>query len=278
MIPFDFIYLRPDTVEEAVQAFADCDREALSPYYYGGGTEIVTFARAGKVRPGAVIDIKGIPECRALERHNDGVVYGAGLALNRVVEGGQFPLLEKAAAGVADHTVRNRLSFGGNIAGQLPYRETVLPLLLAEAELMLAGPEGRRTAAIGELFNKRLVLGKGELVLQARVAAKATKAPWVHVRREKGTRIDYPLLSVAVLELDGGLRLAASGLLAFPFRDEGVEEAINRTGVPARERAEEAVSRLPAPARADQRGSAEYRVHLFKEIVVEAIEGMESRK
>lgn len=278
MIPFDFVYLRPDSSEEAVGAFADCAREGLKPYYYGGGTEIVTFARSGKIRPGAVIDIKGIPECRVLERQGDVAVYGAGLALNQVVEGGLYPPLERAAAGVADHTVRNRLSLGGNIAGQLPYRETVLPLLIADAELVLAGPEGGRTVPIGELFSKRLVLGKGELLLQARVSAKATKARWMHLRRERGTRIDYPLLSVAVIEWDGRLRLAASGLLAFPFRDEGVEEAINRRGVSAVERAEEAASRLPAAVRDDQRGSADYRTHLFKKIVVEAIDGLEAEK
>lgn len=278
MIPFDFIYLRPGTVEEAVQAYADCAKEELSPYYYGGGTEIVTFARSGKVRPGAVIDIKGIPECRVLERQGDVAVYGAGLALNRVVEGGLFPLLEKAAVGVADHTVRNRLSLGGNIAGQLPYRETVLPLLVADAELVLAGPKGGRTVPIGELFSKRLVLGKGELLLQARVAAKATKAGWTHVRRERGTRIDYPLLSVAVIELDGRFRLAASGLLGYPFRDPGVEEAINRAGRSPEERADEAAKRLPGKVRDDQRGSADYRTHLFKKIVAEAIDGLEAGK
>ena len=278
MIPFDFVYLRPDTAEEAVRAYADCLREGMTPFYFGGGTEIVTFARTGRVRPGAVIDIKQIPECRALERMRDAVVFGAGLPLNRVIDSGFFPLLEKTAGGVADHTVRNRLTFGGNIAGQLPYRETVLPLLLADAELLIAGPDGRRTAAIGGLFSKRLVLGKGELLLQVRVAEEVIRAPWRQVRREKGTRIDYPLLSVAVLVWKGRLRLAASGLIGYPFRDAGVEEAINRADRAPEERAEEAVKRLPAPVREDQRGSAEYRTHLFRRTVVEAIEGLEGKQ
>lgn len=278
MIPFDFAYLRPDSVDEAVAAYAECAREGLSPYYYGGGTEIVTFARSGKVRPGAVIDVKSIPECRILEQEGEAAVFGAGMPLNRVIESGLFPLLSKTAAGVADHTVRNRLTLGGNIAGQLPYREAVLPMLLADAKLVLAGAGGRRTVAIGEVFSKRLVLKEGELLLQVRVGAMAATAPWRHVRREKGTRIDYPLVSVALLVSDGKLRLAASGLLAYPFRDAKVEEAINKTDVSPEERAEEAVASLPAPVREDQRGSADYRRHLFRTIVAGAIEELEKER
>jgi CO/xanthine dehydrogenase FAD-binding subunit len=275
MIPFDFVYLQPGSIEEAVSAFAETSRAGLDPLYYGGGTEIVTFSRDRIVHPGAVIDIKRIPECRELRVEGDSVVLGAAVALNRIIESGLFPLLGRAAAGIADHTVRNRLTLGGNVAGRLPYREAVLSLLLSEAHLVLVGPNGRRTVGIREVFSKRLKLEEGELLVQAKTAVSTTKARWRHVRREKGTRTDYPLVSVGFLELDGTLRVAASGLLAFPFRDDEVEKALNETRRTAEKRADEALKRLPGEVRDDQRGSAEYRSHLFRKIIVETVEEME---
>lgn len=275
MIPFDFVYLRPDTVDEAVAAFAHQARQGLNPLYYGGGTEIVTFARDRRVTPGAVIDIKRIPECGELGVDGGSLVLGAGLPLNRIIDSGLFPLLGRGAAGIADHTVRNRLTFGGNIAGRLPYREAVLSLLLSEATLVLAGPNGRRSVGVREVFSKRLLLEEGELFVQARVPVSAAKSRWRHLRREKGTRIDYPLVSVSFLEHEGRLRMAASGLLAYPFRDDEVEKSLNERGQTATKRADAAAKHLPGEVRSDQRGSAEYRVHLFRKIIIETIEELE---
>ena len=45
MIPFDFQYAYPETIEEAVQAYHNLDEEKLMPIYYGGGTEIISQAK-----------------------------------------------------------------------------------------------------------------------------------------------------------------------------------------------------------------------------------------
>jgi CO/xanthine dehydrogenase FAD-binding subunit len=275
MIPFDIVYLRPDSLDEAVNAYMQCAEEGLKPLYYGGGTEIVTFARDRKVKPGAVIDIKGVPECRELRSEKGGVVFGAGLCLNAVISSNEFPLMSQVARGIADHTVRNRLSLGGNIAGQLPYRETVLPLLLVDAKLTLAGPDGRRVVPIGEVFSKRLRLADGELVVQVEIPESVTGLPWRHVRREKGTRTDYPIVSVSLLRIDGMLRMAVSGFCDFPFRSTEVEQVLGDGKSSLEARLEKALSQLPGAVRNDQRASAEYRRHLFSKAVAEAIPDLE---
>jgi CO/xanthine dehydrogenase FAD-binding subunit len=183
--------------------------------------------------------------------------------------------MSRVARGIADHTVRNRLSLGGNIAGQLPYRETVLPLLLVDARLHLAGPSGNRTATIGELFSKRLKLADGEFVVQVEVESQSTGLPWRHVRREKGTRTDYPIVSLSFLKFEGTLRMAASGLCNFPFRSLEIEDTVNDRKSPIESRVVKALTQLPAPVRDDQRASAEYRAHLFTRAAVESISEME---
>jgi CO/xanthine dehydrogenase FAD-binding subunit len=86
-----------------------------------------------------VIDIKEISECRSAARQGEQVVLGAALSLNEVVDSKLFPLLSATCRRIADHTVRNRLTLGGNICGRLPYREAGLPLLVAGAQVEIAG-------------------------------------------------------------------------------------------------------------------------------------------
>ena len=57
MIPFDFDYYRPDTVEEAVSAFSRLDAEGKNPAYYGGGSELISMYRDPNIR--AILPTRG---------------------------------------------------------------------------------------------------------------------------------------------------------------------------------------------------------------------------
>ena len=63
MIPFDFEYLRPESLEEAWGSYTLMQNHGLNPVYYAGGTEIVTYCRTHNIQPGAIIDLKHVPEC-----------------------------------------------------------------------------------------------------------------------------------------------------------------------------------------------------------------------
>ncbi|MBM4236775.1 MAG: xanthine dehydrogenase, partial [Firmicutes bacterium] len=130
MIPFDFDYYLPQTAEEAVTLFTRLELDEKKPIYYAGGTEIITFCRQQTITPGALIDLKNIPETTVFEKVNDQLVIGANLSLSRIAEENHYPLLSVVVKKIADRTVRNRLTIGGNICGRLPYREALLPLLL----------------------------------------------------------------------------------------------------------------------------------------------------
>lgn len=58
MIPFDFEYYKPETVEEATLLYAELNSQRKKPVYYGGGTEIISMSRALNRYTEAVIDIK----------------------------------------------------------------------------------------------------------------------------------------------------------------------------------------------------------------------------
>jgi len=275
MIPFDFIYCRPAALAEAVDAYRQLQSEGKTPAYYGGGSEIITMCRSGAIRPGAVIDIKGIPECQALLEDGQGVHLGAALTLSRIKESRCFPLLGLAAGRIADHTNQCRITLGGNLCGAVIYRETSLPLLLADAEVTLFGPAGQRTVPLQSVFQGRLLPKPGEFMVQAHIPGWALQEPYAHIKRTAQEKIDYPLVTVTALRKDGALRAAFSGLCPYPFRSGQLEAVLNDRALSCRERAEQAAGLLPEPALINVEGSGAYRLFVLKNTLTALLEGWE---
>jgi xanthine dehydrogenase FAD-binding subunit len=275
MIPYDFSYLRPESIGEAVDAFAELDAAKKKPHYYGGGSEIITMARAGAVRVGAVIDLKAIPDCLALSMEEDALVIGCANTLNRIKQSKLFPLLGTACGRVADHTNQCRITLGGNLCGTIAYRECSLPLMLTNAHITLASPKGRRTVRFSEVFDGRMRLGVGEFAVQVRVGRAWLERPYVHVKRTTNEKIDYPLVNLTAVRADKGWRAAFAGVCEFPFRSEAMERALNETGHSVDARVGAACARLPAPARDDAEGSGEYRMFVLDAVLRNFLEGWE---
>lgn len=229
MIPFDFDVYQPTTIEEAIAAFQEASAAVQSPdvRYFSGGTEVVTLARDGKLHPTALIDTKRMEKTRGISRGDGRIRIGACTTLTDIVESNAVPLLAKAANRIADHTVRNSITVGGNITGMLPYREAVLPFLVFDGDVELAGPDGLRTVPISEVFKFRLKLKEGEFVVAFGVPESAAEAPIFYKRRAKDSRVDYPLMTLCGAVVDGDVRFAVSGAFNGPVRSANAEKVVN---------------------------------------------------
>ncbi|MEN6350876.1 MAG: FAD binding domain-containing protein [Syntrophomonas sp.] len=267
MIPLDFEYYRPDTVAGAVQLFEQLDQQGKRPMYYGGGTEIISMGRMNNIANGAVIDIKGIPQCTMMELQDDYLVIGAGVTLTQIHEANYFPLLAQAGARVADHTIQNKITLGGNLCGTIIYREALLPLLLADCELLIAGPQGDKNLPVDQVFKEHIILDKGELIVQFRILKRYLSLPYVHVKRTKEDKIHYPLLSICAIQADGQVRTAFSGLCDFPFRSRGIESELNNTALSSEKRIENALILLPCVIPDNLEGSAAYRKFIMSNLL-----------
>lgn len=276
MIPFEFVYLRPDTLAEAVAAYREFEAAGKSALYYAGGSEIITMSRAGAIRPDAVIDVKNIPELNVLSIDRRGLTLGAALTLNQIKESRLFPLMALAAGRIADHTNQCRITLGGNLCGTIIYREASLPLLLSDAFATLYGPEGERTAPFERVFQGRMQLNPGELAVHVFVPSWALSARHAHLKKTAQEKIDYPLVNVTALWKDGVLRAAFSGLAAQPLRSPEVESILNDRGASAETRALGAARLLSEFARGDAEGSREYRLFVAKNTLQELLEGWEN--
>ncbi|WHY71020.1 FAD binding domain-containing protein [Fictibacillus enclensis] len=274
MLPYDFDYYLPKTVEEGVRLFQQLEREGKIPVYYSGGTEIITLGRLNLVETNAVIDIKAIGECKELTVKDQRLIVGSALSLTAVEEKNVFPLLSKAASGVADHTARNKITVGGNICGQIFYREAVLPFLLTDSHVVIAGKNGLRQTPIHQLFKRNLKLQKGEFLVQLHTDRRFLTMPYVCVKRRQQWDTGYPLITVAVLKKENETRIAISGLCPFPFRAFEMEKAIQQVG-PLGDRIQEALRHVPQPVLDDVEGSSGYRVFVLEQMLQDLLRKLE---
>ena len=271
MIAADITYLRPDTAEEAVDAWSRHE----GARYLAGGTEITTAARrTAALDLRACIDVKRIAEANVHEIRGDRLCLGAALSLFDVAAGDAFPLMNATLRGIADHSVRNRLTLGGNVAGLLPYREAVLPLLLADATVrsiapaQAGAPAIRRERKLREIFDKRLILAPGELVLSFCVPIEAPEWSWSHHRKTRTSSVDYPLVTTGMVHDGTAIRLAVAGAHPYPVRSDAADAALSKDGAAALP----AVLEAFGPLRADSRASAEYRVALLQNMIRASLE------
>lgn len=268
MIPFDFDYYVPDTLKEAADIYGSLRREGASPVYYAGGTEIISMARVSNIRPSAVIDIKNIPECKGFGTDGARLFFGAAVTLGEICESNLFPLLGLAAGRIADHTIQLRLTLGGNLAGTIIYRETMLPLMLADASVYISGPAGDREVPLSDVFSGGKRLSPGEIIVRVYVDAMYASLPCVHVKKSRTEKLGYPLVSLAAMFMDGSMRSAVSGLVFYPLRlrDTGIKNKQSAAAL-----AQQLFSEAPSPIIEDVNGSAGYREFIFKKTAENAI-------
>ena len=278
MIPFNFEYFKPESAEEAADLYRQLAEAGKEPLYYAGGTEIITFSRQQIIKTGAMIDLKEIPETNIYEPEGDRLTLGSSVTLSALSDRDEFPLLARVARKIADRTVRNRLTLGGNICGRLPYREVILPLLLADAEVRLTGPDGSRKVSLAELFDKRIRLKEGEILVSLSVEQDVLQQEGWQKRREYHGPVGYPLTHLVGAWKEDKLTLAVSGLCAFPFRNEKLEQLINDKGLTAQEKVKQSSDLLPGPVRSDEMASKEYREAMWQKDLLQMLGEMEGRQ
>ncbi|RFU62465.1 FAD binding domain-containing protein [Peribacillus glennii] len=278
MIPFNFQYSKPQTIQEAVRQFYEYNRENKKAFYFSGGTELITLGRLNLVYADAVIDLKGIHEYSSIFFYENYLVIGGGATLTAIEEANVFPLLGKTASEIADRTSRNKITIGGNICGQIFYREAILPLLISDCLLGISEAGGIVYQPIHKIFNKQIHLKEGEFIFSILIDKMYVTMPFVSIKRRKQWDVGYPLVTVAAIKKENLIRMAVSGVCPFPFRSLEMEKALNEKGLPVEERVETALRSMPGPVLSDVEGSAEYRLFVLKNTMIDAIGELEGER
>lgn len=278
MIPVQFDYLAPTSVEEALAALAEHGDDAK---VIAGGQSLLPVLRMRLNAPEVVIDLGGIVELRGIRDEGDALVIGAMTThhdvLNDPLVKEHALLLRRAEHQLADAQIRHRGTFGGALAHADPAGDLGAPALALGAEFVIAGPGGSRTVAADDFFVDlfETAIAEGELLTEIRVP----KFTGWGAHYEKFVRVahQWPIVAVAAaVKVDGGTiseaRVGLTNMGSTPIRARAVEEAL--VGQPA---TEEAVGTAAARATegtnppSDLNGAADYRSHLAQVLTRRAV-------
>lgn len=277
MIPPAFDYARPSSVDEAVRTLAEAGEDAK---VLAGGQSLLPLLRLRLAFPELVVDVGRIPELRGVREDGDTLVIGAMTTHHDVIRDPlvrrHAGLLAAATATVADPAVRHRGTLGGSLAHADPAGDLPAVVLALDAELVAAGPGGRRTIPAREFFLDYLqsALAPDELLVEVRVPKKDGWS--FHYEKFHRVAQAWAIVGVAALVRrdDGHIAEARIGLTnmgATPLRAAAAEQALAGAGDPqAVARAAEAAAEGTQPSR-DVSGSPEYRAHLARVLTKRAV-------
>ena len=270
MIPSQFDYAAPESVEEALAALAEAGDDAK---VLAGGQSLLPVLRMRLNAPEKLIDLGRIPALREIGEDGDHIVIGAmathdDVLRNELVKEHAL-LLHKTLIEVADPQIRHRGTVGGALVHADPAGDVGTAALALDAELVIAGAGGStRTVSAKDFFVDlfETVVQDGELLTQIRVP----KHTGWGAHYEKFVRVAHQWAIVAVgatVRVDGGsiaeARVTLTNMGSTPVRAEAVEQAL--VGKPAtadavREAAARAAEGTTPPS--DLNGDAAYRKHL----------------
>ncbi|NBM20523.1 xanthine dehydrogenase family protein subunit M [Streptomyces sp. GC420] len=278
MIPAAFDYARPASVDEAVRALADAGDEAK---VLAGGQSLLPILRLRLAFPELVVDVGRIAELRGVREQGDAVVIGSTTTHHDVIHDPLVRryagLLSQAAATVADPAVRHRGTLGGSLAHADPAGDLPAVALALDAELVAAGPRGRRTIAARDFFDDYLqtTLEPDELLVEVRVP-KREGWGFCYEKFSRSAQAWAVVGVAALVRRDNGRitesRIGLTNMGSTPLRATAAEEALAGAdaGPEAVARAAEAAADGARPS-SDVSASADYRAHLARVLTRRAV-------
>ncbi len=278
MIPAQFDYVAPATLEEALAALAEHGDDAK---IIAGGQSLLPVLRMRLNAPEVVVDLGRIESLRGVRDDGDAIVVGAmtthaDVLSDALVRENAF-VITKAVTLLADPQVRHRGTFGGALAHADPAGDLGAPALALDAEFVIAGPNGTRTVAADDFFVDLFAtaIEEGEILTEVRIP----KRPGWGAHYEKFVRVahQWPIVAVAAaVKVEGGTiseaRVGLTNMGATPLRARSVEAAL--VGQPATDEAVRAAAASAAEGTAppsDLNGDADYRRHLVTVLTRRAV-------
>jgi carbon-monoxide dehydrogenase medium subunit len=277
----NFEYLEPTTVAEACALLKQHGGDAK---IFAGGAHLTILMKQGLYHPKVLVNIKRIPELRAIDFDpNGGLTIGA-LVTHHELETSplvrqRLPVLSEAEKEIANIRVRNMGTVGGNLASGEPLTDLAQIFIALDGKARIAGPGRQRTIALEELFVDfyQTSLAEDEVLTHVVLPPLPEKSGIEYIRFSSSSVVDKPSAGVAARislrnELCEAVRIVLGCVGATPVRALKAEARV--TGTPLDAAAAEEAGAIAAqeckPA-GDLRGSEEYKRAIVRTLVKRAV-------
>ena len=274
MIPAEFDYVAPDTLEEAIRAVSDGGEDAK---YLAGGHSLLPLMKLRLAAPTLLVDLRKLDDLRGV-RSNGALSIGALTTHSALAREG-IGVLSAAAATIADPQVRHRGTIGGSLAHGDPASDLPAVMLAAEAELVAKGGSGERTIPAADFFQDYLqtALAPDEVITEIRFGQDPREFSFGYQKFNRRQE-DWAMVAVcAMVRQEGGtctdVRIGLTHMASTPLRAHAVEDALRGQSLSAETiaKAAEAAAEGTSPP-ADLNASADYKRHLARVLCRRALQ------
>jgi aerobic carbon-monoxide dehydrogenase medium subunit len=271
MIPAQFDYVAPSTLDEALSLLAEHADDAK---ILAGGHSLIPAMKLRLAQPAVLIDIGRVRDLSYINTEGDVIRVGA-LTTHHEIEASASlrdacPLLPECAASIGDVQVRNRGTIGGSLAHADPAADWPAAALALRAEMVAVSRQGERVISSDDFFVDMLTtaLRTDEVLREIRIDSLKNRTGQAY------TKFPHPASGFAVVgvavavTLDGDGKcqsagVAITGVAAKAYRAAQVESALTGRALDEQTIAAAAAHATDGvDANGDIYASAEYRRHL----------------
>lgn len=219
---YDFIYHRPETLEQAEKLFSDAD----DAQFMAGGQTIVPVMKQRLAMPSDIIDLGKIGDLTGISLTDDVLTIGAMTTHAEVAVSDEvnktIPALAHLAGDIGDPAVRNRGTIGGSIANNDPAADYPAALVGLGATIHTTS----RDIAADDFFTGMFetALEDGEVIVKISIPAPE-KAAYVKFPQPASR---FALVGVFVCKTGEGVRVAVIGAGPCVFRATEMERALEK--------------------------------------------------
>jgi carbon-monoxide dehydrogenase medium subunit len=227
VIPAEFDYVAPDSLDEAIRFLHESGEDAK---VLAGGHSLLPLMKLRLADPTLLVDLKNVPGLHGVEANGD-VRIGAMTPHAVLEDTTELGLLSRVASTIADRQVRHRGTIGGSLAHGDPASDLPAVLLAYEGSVTARGPSGERQIAGADLFEDYLTtsLQPGEIVTEVRFPSGEGWG-FAHQKFNR-RREDWAMVGVcALVRANDGVcedvRIALTNMGSVPLRARAAEEAL----------------------------------------------------
>jgi aerobic carbon-monoxide dehydrogenase medium subunit len=287
VIPAEFDYVAPESLDEALSALAGGGEEAK---VLAGGHSLLPLMKLRLAAPELLVDLRKVPGLTGIQRSersgdereargSGGWTIGAMTPHAAMARESGLGLVAKVASTIADPQVRHRGTIGGSLAHGDPASDQLAVLLACEGSVVIRGASGEREVAAADLFQDYLTTAVADGEILTEVRWPAMDGYGFGYEKFNRRQEDWAMVAVSALvkkAADGScedVRIGLTHMSSVPLRATAAEAALRGGALDAQSiaaAAEQAAEGTDPPA--DLNASAEYKRHLARVLCRRALE------
>lgn len=235
-----------------------------------GGTDVMAGLRKGMEKRSDFIDLSLLkPELSGIKEDDQVITIGAMTTFEAIQKSAliqaYYPALVETAKSIGGFPIQCMGTIGGNIANASPAADSVPPLLVLDAVVILKSKESIRRVDLKDFYKgyKVLEMQSDEVIISVELPKKKVPQEVFEVGSRRAVFISK--VSLAIVAKESGYQLAAGSVYAYPVRLFETEKLFTQSG----KTKEDFIAVLgkdvsPLP---DVRSSAEYRFKVLTNLV-----------